>query len=329
MKESDFGKEDSKGNWLPNKKISYAPLLNWPIKPLKIIKWIFGFPGFFLPWNFFYILLAVLVWFYLTPSIEKMMVLNFDWIFLIYFRNIFLTITIYGAWHFWFYILKSQEKKFKYNKNWPSKNSKNFLFKNQTYDNIFWSLASGVTIWTIYEVIILWQYSSGNLSILRFIEHPYIFILLFLIIPLIHELGFYFTHRLLHFKFLYKIAHRIHHKNINPGPWSGLSMHPLEHLMYFGIILILLLFPTHPLHALNLLIRLGISPAEGHSGFDRIVIKKNKSFNASFYAHYLHHKYFEVNYADGIFPLDKLFGTFHDGTVEGDKIFRERRKILD
>ena len=59
------------------------------------------------------------------------------------------------------------------------------------------------------------------------------------------------------------------------------------------------------------------------------VIKKNKSFNASFYAHYLHHKYFEVNYADGIFPLDKLFGTFHDGTVEGDKIFRERRKILD
>ena len=46
-------------------------------------------------------------------------------------------------------------------------------------------------------------------------------------------------------------------------------------------------------------------------------------------AHYLHHKYFEVNYADGIFPLDKLFGTFHDGTVEGDKIFRERRKILD
>ncbi|MDC0193048.1 sterol desaturase family protein, partial [Pelagibacteraceae bacterium] len=147
--------------------------------------------------------------------------------------------------------------------------------------------------------------------------------------PLIHELGFYFTHRLLHFKFLYKIAHRIHHKNINPGPWSGLSMHPIEHLIYFGIILILLLFPTHPLHALNLLIRLGISPAEGHSGFDRIVIKKNKSFNASFYAHYLHHKYFEVNYADGIFPLDKLFGTFHDGTVEGDKIFRERRKILD
>ena len=326
MKESNFGEEDSKGNWIPREKIIYAPLLNWPIDLVKIIKWFFGFPGFLFPWNFFYIFLSVLVWFYLTPSIETMMSIKYDWILLIYFRNIFLAVSIYGAWHMWFYILRKQQKKFKYNKNWPSKNSKNFLFNNQTYDNIFWSLASGVTIWTVYEVIILWQYSIGNLSILSFNEHPYIFILLFLMIPLIHELGFYFIHRLLHFKFLYKIAHRIHHKNINPGPWSGLSMHPIEHFMYFGIILILLLFPTHPLHSLNLLIRLGISPAEGHTGFDRIAITKNKSFNASFYAHYLHHKYFEVNYADGIFPLDKFFGTFHDGTKEGDKIFRERRK---
>ena len=28
MKESDFGKEDSKGNWLPNKKISYDNFLS-------------------------------------------------------------------------------------------------------------------------------------------------------------------------------------------------------------------------------------------------------------------------------------------------------------
>ena len=38
--------------------------------------------------------------------------------------------------------------------------------------------------------------------------------------------------------------------------------------------------------------------------------------DASYYAHYLHHKYFEVNYADGMVPLDKWFGSFHDGTPE-------------
>ena len=36
------------------------------------------------------------------------------------------------------------------------------------------------------------------------------------------------------------------------------------------------------------------------------------------YAHYLHHKYFEVNYADGGVPLDRWFGTFHDGTAAGE-----------
>ena len=326
MDDSNFGIEDNKGNWIPNKKISYAPLFNWPVKPMSILKWVFGFPGFFLPWNIFYIILTILVWFYLTPSLETMLKLELEWIIIIYLRNFFLTLFIYGTWHLWFYIWRKQEKNFKYNKNWQSKNSKNFLFKNQTYDNVFWSLASGVTIWTIYEVLFLWLYSNGNIKILNFFENPYIFILVFLLIPLIHELGFYFTHRILHYKFLYKIAHKIHHKNINPGPWSGLSMHPIEHIMYFGIVLILLLFPTHPLHTLNLLIRLGISPAEGHSGFDRVVINKKKSFNASFYAHYLHHKYFEVNYADGIFPLDKLFGSFHDGTNDGNKILKERRK---
>ncbi|MDE0782115.1 MAG: sterol desaturase family protein, partial [Planktomarina sp.] len=44
------------------------------------------------------------------------------------------------------------------------------------------------------------------------------------------------------------------------------------------------------------------------------------------YAHYLHHKYFECNYADGILPLDKWFGTFHDGSEEAQERLRHRLK---
>ena len=33
----------------------------------------------------------------------------------------------------------------------------------------------------------------------------------------------------------------------------------------------------------------------------------------------MHHKYFECNYADGAIPLDKLFGTFHNGSEEAQK----------
>ena len=44
------------------------------------------------------------------------------------------------------------------------------------------------------------------------------------------------------------------------------------------------------------------------------------------FAHYLHHKYFEVNYSDGLLPLDKWFGTWHDGTERGDALMRARMK---
>ncbi|WP_426035713.1 hypothetical protein [Cypionkella sp. TWP1-2-1b2] len=36
------------------------------------------------------------------------------------------------------------------------------------------------------------------------------------------------------------------------------------------------------------------------------------------YAHYLHHKYFEVNYSDGMVPFDQWFGTWHDGSADGE-----------
>lgn len=35
------------------------------------------------------------------------------------------------------------------------------------------------------------------------------------------------------------------------------------------------------------------------------------------YFHYLHHRYFECNYGEATLPLDKLFGTFHDGLPAG------------
>ena len=30
--------------------------------------------------------------------------------------------------------------------------------------------------------------------------------------------------------FLYRWVHSLHHKSFNPGPWSSLSMHPVEHV---------------------------------------------------------------------------------------------------
>ena len=101
---------------------------------------------------------------------------------------------------------------------------------------MFWTLVSGVPIWTAYEVLLLWAYASGHISPINFSTHPISFILLFFLVPFVHEVGFYFAHRSLHWPPLYKLAHKLHHRNTNPGPWSGLSMHPLEHIIYLSLI---------------------------------------------------------------------------------------------
>ena len=191
---------------------------------------------------------------------------------------------------------------------------------------MIWTLASAVPIWTAYEVLTLWGYANGIVPYLDPAAHPYAFVGLMLILPLFRELHFYCIHRLIHWPPLYRAVHKLHHANVNPGPWSGLAMHPVEHLLYFSGVLVHWIVPSHPIHALFHLQHAGLSPAQGHTGFDRLVVGDEGAVDLHCYAHYLHHKYFEVNYADGAVPLDKWFGTFHDGSPEAEELMNRRMK---
>ena len=324
MDESHFGKTE-RGQWAPDKPISYGPAFASPWSLKAFFKWFFGFPGFLLPWTIPYAVLAFVIWQWFTPSLETMKTIQPGWVLLVFARNFVMALLVYGGWHLWFYRLKKQGTNFKYNKQWPKDESSLFTFGNQVHDNMFHTLASGVPIWTAYEVLLLWAYANGYAPIISMSENPIWFFVVFLIIPLIHEVGFYFAHRLVHFPLLYKWAHHLHHRNVSPGPWSGLSMHPIEHVIYFASILLFFIIPAHPIHMINLASRLGVSPAQGHTGFDRLDLGEETTMDVSYYAHYLHHKYFEVNYADGMVPLDKWFGSFHDGTPEAHEAMKARR----
>src|SRR5690349_14533570 len=119
MDDSAFGNEDSRGFWSPKTPISYGPAFDWPPRPRALLKWIFGFPGYLLPWNALYAIAAVLIWKFLTPSLETMKALSAGWVGLILLRNIVLAILVYGGWHMWLYVWCKQGIAFKYNRNWP------------------------------------------------------------------------------------------------------------------------------------------------------------------------------------------------------------------
>ncbi len=316
------------GDWSPTVPIETSPLFAWPPRPVAVFKYLFGYPGYFLPRNLQLMALAVVTWLYLTPELATMRSFQFDWIAMIYGRNLAMLFVVFGGWHFWFYIRRGQGTAYKQNRHWPRTKHRRFLFGDQVKDNIFWSAVSGCGVWTAYEVVTLWAFANGYVPWLDWETNPIWFVVLFLAIPLIRDAHFYLVHRLLHVRFMYRTVHYLHHKNVNIGPWSGLAMHPVEHILYFSGVLLHWVVLSHPLHAIFHVQATGLTPALGHAGFDRLLVGGKHSFSlGQRYFHFLHHKYFECNYGgDGTVPMDKWFGSFHDGTPESHAIMKVRRK---
>jgi len=240
-------------------------------------------------------------------------------------RNLIIVTVLAQSLHLIFHRTALQGTDHKYDPRPFPRSGRMFTFGDQYWDNVFWTLASGVTIWSAYEALVWWSMANGYASVWLWSDGWVWFLAIFFLIPVWESFYFYWIHRLLHSDLLYRF-HALHHRNTDVGPWSGLSMHPIEHVIYFSSVLIFFIVPAHPIHMINLASRLGVAPAQGHTGFDRLVVGEDASMDASYYAHYLHHKYFEVNYADGMVPLDKWFGSFHDGTPEAHEAMKARRR---
>jgi sterol desaturase/sphingolipid hydroxylase (fatty acid hydroxylase superfamily) len=325
MDDAQFGHRDKRGDWLPGDLVSYPPA---PWKIGSFIRWIFKLPGYLFPWTVTWIALSAFLWFYATPSMQEMRHFSFSWIFFLFIRNLVVVSIVYGAWHYFLYIKRSQGSRFKLNGRWPAVDNDTFLFKHQNADNMIWALASGVPVWTAWEAFGYWMFANNYVPSIDFYAHPVLFAAVLLAIPVFHDLHFYLVHRFLHWPPMYRTVHYLHHNTVNVGPWSGLSMHPIEHLLYFSGILIHFVVPSNPFHVFFHLMAIGLGPAKGHAGFDRLILGKEKSLPLHTQMHYLHHKYFECNYGDGPLPLDKWAGTFHDGSADAKdrmtKRFMER-----
>jgi sterol desaturase/sphingolipid hydroxylase (fatty acid hydroxylase superfamily) len=294
------------GGWTPELPLTVPAPLMWPPQPAKLFKYLFGFPGLFFPWLAIYAAIAVGLWKLLEATGSDLTRLSVGWIALLFACNEVLAVGIYGAWHSVFYGRRFQDTQFKYNANWPKEQSDLFLFRKPLASNIFWSLGSGVPIWTAYVVLTLWAQANGIVPV------PSWALLLFGLV-FFHAVHFYVGHRILHWQPLYDLVHCLHHANVNPSPWTGLAMHPIEHVVYFSGALLLWIIPATPIHVLYFVTLVALAPAEGHCGFGKLVVG-GRSFATDNYYHYLHHKFFRVNFGDSLLiPVDRLFGTFHDG----------------
>ncbi|WP_207535659.1 sterol desaturase family protein [Desertivirga arenae] len=147
---------------------------------------------------------------------------------------------------------------------------------------------------------------------------------------IIHDTYFYWMHRLLHHKKIFRIAHVVHHRSTNPSPWASYSFHILESLTEGGVLIVLaFVLPMHPL-AIFLFILLGfIINVYGLLGYEIMP----RSFRYSFFFevfnssvhHNLHHSKFKGNYGLYFRTWDRICGTEHpDYVKEYDKVQQRR-----
>ena len=140
------------------------------------------------------------------------------------------------------------------------------------------------------------------------------YFLLFPILFIMHDAYFYFTHRIMHHRKLFRWFHLVHHQSTNPSPWAAYAFHPLEALVEQGIVVIF--YFTIPIHVTHLGIFFLFSiiyNVYGHlgyelypQGFSKTQIGKWINTSTS---HNQHHQYFRGNYGLYFLFWDRAFGT--------------------
>ena len=98
-----------------------------------------------------YLLLAIAVFFWVQPPLSETTTLSFDWIVALWIRNLALMGLMATGLHLWLYTWRKQGNAFRHMRQDPTEKSNRFLGGSQLQDNVFWTLASGVTMWSLYE----------------------------------------------------------------------------------------------------------------------------------------------------------------------------------
>jgi len=154
--------------------------------------------------------------------------------------------------------------------------------------------------------------------------YPYYFFSIILMI-FVHDAYFYWTHRLLHWKPLFKHVHKVHHLSLNPTPFSSYAFHPVEALVEIGIIpLLVFTIPYHVSAICIFSVYTLVMNVLGHMGYEffpkgfashKIFKWHNTPTN-----HNMHHRYVKCNYGLYFNIWDRVLKTNH---ARYEEVFEE------
>ncbi len=133
----------------------------------------------------------------------------------------------------------------------------------------------------------------------------------------------YYTHRLLHNRWLFRHVHRWHHRCIAPTPFTATTLHPVE-LVLFQLTAFLpaFVFPMWIGSFFGILIYVLLFNIMDHSGID---IRHRVPWQTSSRYHDDHHVHFHCNYGQNLIIFDRMHGTLRrQGRRYGIAVFGGR-----
>ena len=137
----------------------------------------------------------------------------------------------------------------------------------------------------------------------------------------VHDAYFYWSHRFLHWRPVFRVVHALHHRSNNPSPWAALSFHPLEAGVQAGVFIVLaFMIPVHPMALMIFFLWTTFSNVIGHLGFEIFPARLTQSrwgrwLNSST-NHNIHHQRPNGNYGLFFRFWDEWMGTTHTSYEE-------------
>ena len=181
---------------------------------------------------------------------------------------------------------------------------------------IRWSLASAA-IYGIPAGVVAWGWNNLGWTLIYtdVATYPLWYLPLSVFVYMFaHDTWFYWSHRLMHRPYWFKVAHAVHHESRPPTAWAAMSFHPWEALT--GAVVVPLLVFLIPIHVVALALVLAIMTVMGitnHMGwemFPNTVVKGTLGkWLITATHHQKHHDAYRGNYGLYFRFWDRLCGT--------------------
>lgn len=172
-------------------------------------------------------------------------------------------------------------------------------------------------LFALYATALRNAWLAGHLALTDAWNGVWLQALCFAACVVLHDSWFYWVHRLMHWRPLFRWLHARHHRSVTPTPWSILAFDLAETIPQFAVFaLMALCLPLHWATFWAYLLFDSLVNAAGHCGHEIVPAAQRRHwllrYTNAVTHHDLHHSRFRCNYAQYFNVWDRLCGTFQD-----------------